>query len=84
MKITQTDYEYLQTSILNVLAKYTEEQILKHRKTVKFVTNQFNSFVWSIMHHIPVDSNMMTRLYGQGYNDSHIETALKRILKKYK
>jgi len=81
MTMTQTNYDRLQTEILDVLAGYTEEQILKHRQAVKFVKNQFIAFVWSIAHH--TDNNTIAWLYGQGYNDSHIETALKRILKKY-
>jgi len=82
MKITQTDYDRLQTSILNVLAKYTDEQITEHRKTVKYVKSQFIAFVWSIAHH--ADNNTIAWLCSQGYNDNHIETALKKILKRYK
>ena len=81
MRMTQPDYDYLQTNILNLLADYTEEHILAHKESVKFVHDQFTAFVWSIMHHL--HSDVFDRLYKQGYNDSHIETALKRILKKY-
>ena len=81
MKITQTAYDRLQTEVLNVLAKYTDEQIAEHRQTVKFVKSQFVAFVWSIVHH--TDNNTIAWLYSQGYNDNHIETVLKKILKKY-
>ncbi len=80
MKMTETTYDELQESIANTLLNYKPEVITEHRQNVKFVKDQFIAFCWSIFNASKFD---VMKLYDAGLNDSHIETALKRILSDF-
>ena len=80
MKIKNEDYNLLKEKIDNLLSNYSDAQIKAHRNSIKFVNDQFASFCWSIFHQVYKD---VKHLYDY-LNDSHIETALKSILIKYK
>jgi hypothetical protein len=82
-RVTKEQYKELETLINNFLKKAKEEDIIKHRRTVKFAKDQFVSFVWSIFWAIPQNGGIE---WSEKYDlsDNAIETALKKILKKYK
>jgi len=80
MKMTQEQFGQLADSIDAELSKHSLPVIIKHRQTVKYVKSQFISFCWSIFHASKFDC---MPLYSAGLNDSHIETALKRILSDF-
>jgi len=73
-------YSELCDAIEAVLEKHSLLKIIEHRKNVKFAKNQFIAFCWSIFHASKYD---VTCLYNDGLHDSHIETALKRILSDF-
>ncbi len=64
----------------NVVSRHSLQKLIDHRQSVKFVKDQFIAFCWSVFHASKYNSN---RLYDAGLNDSHIETALKRILSDF-
>lgn len=80
MKISQKDFVALSDSINAVISKHSLQAITEHRDNIRFVKNQFVSFCWSIFHASKFDYKP---LYDAGLNDSHIETALKRILSDF-
>jgi len=80
MKISKNLYDDLCNAIGKVLSQYNLKTIVEHRNNIKFVDNQFVAFCWSIFHASKFDYK---KLYGAGLNDSHIETALKRILSDF-
>jgi len=82
VKITKQHYKELETSINEVLSEYPETDIKEARETVKFVNNQFISFCWLCLHKT-VTKNQHLRDLLNNYLDSHIETAIKKILVKY-
>ena len=80
MKMSKEHFNELCGAIDEVLQRHSLPQILKHRETIKFVKSQFVSFCLSIFHASKFDCK---ELYSAGLNDSHIETALKRILSDF-
>ena len=80
MKISKELFGELSSAIDKVMSSHSLKVITAHRQNVKFVKNQFISFCWSMFHASKFDCN---QLYGQGLNDNHIETALKRILSDF-
>ena len=73
-------FEELCVAVDSVLSKYSLKVILDHRNDVKYSKNQFVSFCWSVFHASKID---VMKFYDSGLNDSHIETALKRILSDF-
>lgn len=63
-----------------VLSQHSNMAIIKHRRNIPYVKDQFIAFCWSIFHASNYDC---VKLYDAGLNDDHIETALKRILSDY-
>ncbi len=80
MKMTKETFGKLCDSIDVVLSAHSLKTITDHRANVKFVKNQFVSFCWSIFYASEFDCK---QLYDVGLDDSHIETALKRILSDF-
>lgn len=82
MKFTKEDYDILESEINSLLSKYSEKEIIECRKTVKFVNDQFVSFCWLIFW----EANKVEKVndIARKYFDDHIETAIKKILEKYK
>lgn len=82
MKISKEVYKTLENAINNTLSQFPESDIIEARKTVKFVNNQFISFCWLVLHKT-VSAHQELRDLLNNYLDSHIETAIKKILIKY-
>ena len=80
MKMSNKLFGELADSIDNVMSKHSLKIITEHRRNVKYVKNQFVSFCWSMFYASKFDCK---KLYNDGLNDSHIETALKRILSDF-
>ncbi len=81
MKMSKESYDALSEAITRTIVKHGTEAMIKHRRSVGYVKNQFISFCWSVLHSTDFD---YTKLYDEDLDDSHIETALKRILARYK
>lgn len=86
MKMTNDLLEYFDITINEIIFTYGEDKIKAYRDTVKYTDNQFNAFCWGIY-------QTTNRLNGfklgdmarkQGLNDSHMLTAIKKILNAYK
>ena len=80
MKMSKKLFDELTDAIDEVISRHSLQTIIKHRENVKYVNNQFVSFCWSIFDASKYDCK---RLYDSGLNDSHIKTALKRILSDF-
>ncbi len=81
MKMSKETFGRLANAIDVVMSAHSLETIKKHRQTVKFVNNQFISFCWSMFH--ASKFGQTDREIYNTLNDSHIETALKRILSDF-
>ena len=86
MKISTSDYEYLERHINMFSERAGKEAMVDTRKNVVFVNDQFRSFIWLVFHKLNRSMAYLItdRLHASGLNDDHIETALKKILKEYK
>ena len=80
MKISKPLFNDIAQAIDNVLSTHNLTVICAHRQNVKFANNQFIAFCWSIFH---ASKYNVSLLYDAGLNDTHIETALKRILSDF-
>lgn len=80
MKMSKQLFGEVADAINAVMSKHSLQTITAHRQNVKFVKSQFISFCWSMFHASKFDYK---RLYGAGLDDTHIETALKRILSDF-
>ncbi len=81
MRMTKATFGQLCDAIdSNVISKHPLSKIIAHRQGIKYVKNQFVSFCWSIFYASKFDCK---QLYNEGLDDSHIETALKRILSDF-
>lgn len=80
MKMSKKLFGELSDAIDNVMSKHSLKIITKHRQNIKYVKSQFISFCWSMFHTSKIG---YTKFYYSGLNDSHIETALKRILSDF-
>ena len=80
MKISNELFDELCGAIDSVLSRVSLKVITEHRQNVKYVKSQFVAFCWSIFYASKFDYK---KLYDSGLNDSHIETALKRILSDF-
>ncbi len=82
MKMTSKTYGELANAIDKIMSKYSLKIIAERRRTVKFVKNQFIAFCW-LMFHESKFGETHRKMYDT-LDDSHIETALKRILSDFK
>lgn len=80
MKMSKELFSMLSDAIDATLSCHTQAAALQHRNTVKYTNSQFIAFCWSVFHASKFDC---TKLYNADLNDTHIETALKRILSDY-
>ncbi len=80
MKMNEELFGQVCDAIDTVMEKHSLKVITEHRQRVKYVKNQFIAFCWSIFHASKFDYKP---LYAAGLEDSHIETALKRILSDF-
>jgi len=80
MKITKPLFNELCDAIDDVISAHSLPTIINHRNNVKYTDNQFIAFCWSMFHASKYDCS---KLYSAGFNDNHIETALKRILSDF-
>ena len=65
----------------NVMSKHSLKKVIELRENIKFVKDQFVSFCWAIFKASKFDSK---KLYNAGLDDTHILTALKRIMSDFK
>ena len=85
IKMTKEDYQALESSIKKVLKKYKDSEVQKVRDTIPYYKDQYVSFVWHILRTIPnYYKTHVSLFYSKGLQDTHIETALKKILIQYK
>jgi len=63
-----------------VFEKHGLKTLIDYRKNVPYVKDQFVAFCWAVFHRSSFD---VKKLYDAGLYDSHIETALKRILSDF-
>lgn len=83
MKFTASDYNYLKTEIAKVVERVGVEKIqlfkesLKTDKTVKDLEVRFMfDLFWA------VPSENRKRITEKDYNDNHLQTALKKVVKE--
>ncbi len=74
---------------LNHLDLATQEldqtKLKAYRYQVRYVNNQFISFIWGVFHALPlVDRQAIKHNQGDPLLDQHLETALKHTLKRFK
>jgi hypothetical protein len=86
MKMTNDLYEYFDITIQETILTVGLDKTKDFRETVQYTTNQFNSFCWAIY-------QTANRLNGfklgdmareQGLEDSHMLTAINKVLREYK
>ncbi len=82
MKITSEHYTTLKATITDFISNVGEENVREYRYSIGYVNNQFISFVWAMLSK-STDHSFRKELYTY-LNDSHVETALKKILCEYK
>jgi len=82
MKMKKEHYNTLEKSINEVITNVGKDEVIKYRNNVKFVKDQFISFIWGMWGY-STDQDFRTELY-KYLNDAHVETALKQILSNYK
>jgi hypothetical protein len=91
MKMSKNTYSHIETAIKG-LKDYCSDsnEFNKLRDSVPYVKDQFISFIWKVYYAsknyykitFNIDLNALIR--NEGLSDSHIETALRKILKAYK
>ena len=83
MKITKLHYERLETAIRAFKALYNDEEwqerIRAYQADPKFKDWRI-AFIWAVYHAVTTDMTIRDMMINGGYLDSHIETALKKIL----
>ena len=91
MKMSKETYSKIENAI-NGLIDYVDDknEIIDLRKNIDFAKDQFTSFVFKMFY---TSCNFAKKMQGvdilseikkEGLHDSHIETALKKILISYK
>ena len=80
MRITKKQYNEISTAINIVLSNHTTDAVREYRESISYANNQFISFCWSMLR---ISGYNVRPLYRTGLNDSHIETAIKRILSDF-
>jgi len=80
MKMSKELFGEVCDAIDSVLSNHSLKVIIELRQNIKFVKSQFISFCWAIFHASKYDCKT---LYAAGLDDTHIETAIKRILSDF-
>ena len=86
MKMTRKLFERFEAAINRTVRDYGSAPIRRHRENVPFVGDQFNAFCWSIYKTTNKREafTLGDAAYDEGLNDSHMLTAIKKILVDYK
>ena len=90
MKVTKLHYDRLETAIRTFKALYKptdsdkldpwQERIRHYQADPRFKDWRI-AFIWAVYHDsIRLNATIRDMMVNGGYNDSHIETALKKIL----
>ena len=83
MKISKIHYTRLETAIRAFKTLYTDEEwqerIRAYQADPKFKDWRI-AFIWAVYHAVTQDMTIRDMMINGGYLDSHIETALKKIL----
>ena len=77
MKVTPEDFKTLENAITATMQKFTVPQLRALRNTVNYVDDQYKAFRWLMFHASSKDHDLRETM--QGYDDAHIDTALKKI-----
>jgi len=80
MKITRLHYERLATAIRDFKALYNDEEWEECIRAYPRFEDWRITFIWAVYHAVTTDMTIRDMMVNGGYNDSHIETALKKIL----
>jgi hypothetical protein len=80
MKMSKELFSDLCDGIDAVISKHSLKVITEHRQNIAYTNDQFISFCWSMITATRMDYRLF---YDAGLNDTHIETALKRILSDF-
>jgi len=91
MKFTPNDYSILSGAIKRQLNLYTMKEIDSSRNTFRNnpkINSHYIAFIWAVFHKVrrhdqTINDLIHERSSNGTYNDSHIETALKKIFKEY-
>jgi hypothetical protein len=86
MKMTQKLFERFEAAINRTVRDYGPAPIEAHRQNVPFVGDQFTAFCWSVYKVANKREGfaLTDAAYSEGLNDSHMLTAIKKILADYK
>ena len=85
MRMTNDTYKHLTLCLDEIIATAGRDRVIAYRNNVKFVKDQFVSFVWGMFRYIPqVDRAAIINNQGERLQDAHIETALKKALIEFK
>lgn len=83
MKFTASDYNYVKTEITKVVNRVGIEKIQLYKeslKTDKTVKNLEIRFMFDLYRAVPYENRK--RITEKDYNDNHLQTALKKIVKE--
>ena len=82
MKMKTEHYQTLEATLKDLISNVGKKNVQDFRQSVPFVRDQFVSFIWAMLAK-STDHSFRRELY-QYLNDSHVETALRKILSEYK
>jgi len=86
MKMTDGLYKDFEEAIKGSISYVGEENTRRYRKHVDYTDNQFEAFIMGVYQFTNRNNNyrLSENAYASGLEDSHIKTALRKILKEYK
>ena len=86
MKMTKKLFERFEAAINETIREVGNAAALSHRRDVSFVNDQFTAFCWSVykVANKRLGFTLGDAAYDEGLNDSHMLTAIKKILADYK
>ncbi len=83
MKMTTDTRQHLALALQELTQDH--KRIREYRQNVRYSKDQYTSFVWGLYYALDSpDKTAIRNNQGNPLHDSHIETALKRILQEYK
>ena len=84
MRATADTVAHLDIAIKELIATKGEDKVTAYRHQVTYVKCQFTSFVWGLFYALNrADRKAIIANQGNPLKDSHIETALKKVLHDY-
>jgi hypothetical protein len=89
MKMSKETYNKLESGMNVVINHFGDDEVTELRHTIGYMNDQFISFIWQMYrivteHPVVGDRAIKEAVRSEGLNDSHLETALKKILKRWK